>query len=164
MCWFGNLQESNGKIASEDVFVYKVLRMHDSELYSPCRYMVYKLGTSYMIYPNVIEPVKVATASDITHRIDYGLHCYSEECIASKTAFGNLFIDQPNGNYLTTYVTGATSVLALIKCKIPKGAKYYENSFGEIVTEKLETLYRVSVPRYDRLHCKGLKKMDLKAF
>ena len=178
MCWFGNLKESKGKVASEDIFVYKVLNIFYSPItknvsgfFSPYKNMPYKIGEIYTVNPYLIEPKNVATPTDIahryglhytptdiTHRIDYGLHCYNEECMVGKTAFDSLYIDQPNGNFITGYASSHFCSPVLTKCKIPKGTKYYENSRGEIVTEKLETLYVVDVASYK--HCKDLKKLE----
>lgn len=129
MCWRG---KNIKKKAVEDIHVFKIGTYVDETCAtSYFQRFLYEVGGKYRS-----EIVLKRNAGDrIT--INEGLHSYS----FFKTAIAgtkNSLIVRSGLDYLETYPTTTFGVeLAKIYCTIPKGAIYFENEFGEIVSNEL---------------------------
>lgn len=156
MCWYGKL--SDKKVAKTNIEVQKVLMMSDKDVnrfLSPYRYEVYTANEEKK-YTIVVRDDIVDELKEYIIRIDIGLHSYSMKCKIEKTQRKQLSEDFPRSflivhpknygvgglfAYTHTYsdriIYSVHRIPVMVKAIIPKGTTYYENSKGEIVSEKL---------------------------
>ena len=141
MCWVG--YSSDKKIANKDIPCRKVIGYDIFSGVYKAWYMrnlknsFYTIGETYTaeLFINKTSCIPYKEKFNWTVNISTGLHCYSEN---RKPVYGDkksLIV----GNIL---FSGDNFVPILVDCIIPKGATYYENYFGEIVTNKL-TLVKI---------------------
>ena len=154
MCWFGYITDRH--VAKEDMKVFKMLyREPDSfknfdkdfvRTYKPPYYTgAYKLGEMrevnglgifptpkpYDWYWSECEKLK-------KYKIEEGLHCYSlDKCKCVWDAPYGRIINGMKGMIQHYPREDFKGVLRKVLCVIPKGTVYWENQYGEIVTEKL---------------------------
>jgi len=155
MCWRAFKAEK--KIAQKDFNVYKVLmrNVESNLLISPFMYFPYCLGEEYKAEIHVEEAIFPYEKDTINK----GLHCYSEECMV-KDVYKSIAVGNAYGQNIECYTSefyrlGTSPVV--IKCTIPKGTAYYENSNGEIVTEKY-TLDKIVHPSIELDKFKNLEE------
>lgn len=122
MCWKSK-NFISPKMANNDIEVYKILRVSDESIISPCFDFYWKLGTQYET--NVCF-------KDAKRIIFEGFHSLRECPKANKyhwhtTNDKDIFIKFTNDR--------------IFKAVIPEGSTYYENEYGEIVSNKLKLLY-----------------------
>lgn len=160
MCWYGNITDK--KVAKTNIEVQKVLMMSDKDVdrfLSPYRYEVYTANEekkhAIVVMDDLLVNVVGESKEDLI-RIDVGLHSYSRKCKIEKTQRKSLsedflmnFLTVYNKNYNGSKLFGGTHTYSdriiyslrripvMVKAIIPKGTTYYENSKGEIVSEKL---------------------------
>jgi len=139
MCFIGIKPLGNiSNIAEEPIEVYKVLRKDSlGELYAP-----YMCGFSYMlgkIYETTIEFLDI---SEGYIKIENGFHSYSKECISTLTTEWVGVSSITGGRRLLGFKIGFSNYIVM-KCIIPKGATYYENKYGEIVSDKLQIINEI---------------------
>ena len=122
---------------------------------SPYRYEVYTANEEKKHTIEVRDDIVDELKEDLI-RIDIGLHSYSRECKIEKTqrkqtpqnTTMNFLIVYPknyNGSklfggthtYSDSIIYSLRRIPVMVKAIIPKGTTYYENSRGEIVSEKL---------------------------
>lgn len=129
MCWIGDLS-SVAKIAEEDIKVYKIAVIIDHHLYSAIREYKYQLG--------IEEKANLSISRSYKLTITCGLHSYSEDCKIHDTC-AEVGVIAKNSNYLTccTYSKGTAYMYCKLECIIPKGAVYYCNRYGEMVSDRL---------------------------
>lgn len=142
MCWTGHLL-SDRHVATKDIPVYKIIT-HNGWSYSGYyNYFAYAPRNTYHVtgglHPHIIH-------KDSGYcRVEQGFHSYSanntrlvlklnEDC---ETHHAIIYVDD-----LTTYIDGYDErcggrKIYLMACTIPKGAEYYENNNGEIVSETI---------------------------
>ena len=136
MCFIGIKPRGNiSNIAEEPIEVYKVLRKNSlGELYAP-----YICGFSYMlgkIYETTFEFLDI---SEGYIKIGNGFHSYSKECISTLTTEWVGVSSITRGTRLLGFKIGFSNYI-VVKCIIPKGAMYYENKYGEIVSSRLQVV------------------------
>ena len=131
MCW-STKKPAVLKMAEKDIAVFKVVEQVDEKLLSYCKGFPYEIGK---LYETRIGDRKVKCGRLC---IEEGFHSYSNKCkwkpldqitdTIHKVTFGNcvLAIDI---SILYEHVK--------VNCIIPKGALYYENEHGEIVSDKI---------------------------
>ena len=156
MCWYGNITDK--KVAKTNIEVQKVLMMSDKDVdrfLSPYRYEVYTANEEKKHTIEVRDDIVDEFNEDII-RIDVGLHSYSRECkienIQRKPLEGDFvmrfLIVYPKNHdksklfgsifsYPDRIIYSLHRIPVMVKAIIPKGTTYYENSRGEIVSEKL---------------------------
>lgn len=133
MCWTGNTTAIK-KIAERDFYVYKIGRVVWNGIFVSCiKNFVY-----HPKCPNKIIPLTVQIPCRGTCVIQEGYHSYKwiafdginshERCLY----LGNYYFALKENVSLYKHCCIATFI-------IPKGAKYYENEFGGIVS--LEIVY-----------------------
>lgn len=145
MCWFG---ERNDKgIAKEDIRCKKVFFKQPGHIrnryVSPVMKTMYVKGETY-------ESDIVITRGISRWKIEEGIHCYnmkkvdverskseSRERLVAKVPFTNNIYYGAQYHQYVYYGNDIGMEVVLVECTIPKGAIYYENKSGEIVTEKL---------------------------
>jgi len=157
MCWFGYITDRH--VVKEDMKVFKMLyREEDSwknfdkdfvRTYKPPFYGgIYKLGEMREVNglgifptPNLYDYSEYEKPKK--YKIEEGLHCYSlEKCKRTWDALHVKIINKSNlfakEIILQTYPReGYNIIVKTVLCIIPKGTVYWENQYGEIVTEKL---------------------------
>lgn len=162
MCWTG--YKSSLKIADNDIKVYKAMYVTEPKdnsekprYYAPLTVFEYEIGKLYKINRLKTEP----SYNFGKVKIDAGYHSFSLDCKHRKHVYGQgkftytailnkyggenfKFINNKpilmpvaglKGHYNATVC--AKLKLVLLECIIPKGARYYENEEGEIVSNKL---------------------------
>lgn len=144
MCWTGHSKHK--WIATKDIPCKKVIghdqydKMHGKNIYIPwlMRHLpfFYMIGHTYEASLNVVQRRPLAASkTDCWIAIDAGLHCYSDDLKVYKHHDYSIIV----GNNL---FTGDQHTLrpVLVDCIIPRGATYYENERGEMVTNKLKLI------------------------
>ena len=133
MCWTGIAAPI---VAENDIVCHKIVRKSNWQhnIYLPYfRYMftnmTYEIGKTY--------EAKITTSGNLYREVDIheGLHCYDSSNKIMVSKYGLTPINSTVG---CTYFYENRPVT--LKCVIPKGTKYYENKYGEIVTEKLKVI------------------------
>lgn len=112
------------KIAEQDIVVYKLLRiLENGKLVTPFRHCEVTLGKTYEEF---VEPPYKIKSSDTTndgfnvYRIDIGFHSFANKEDAKFFRLTSLGVR----------IIRITDFLQIVKCIIPKGAMYYEGTFG----------------------------------
>lgn len=137
MCWYGDINKL--KIAEEDIPIYKVMVIkHDENEHfiSFFREAVYK--------KNALMTSKIAC--DSFGFVQKALHSYSikntladtDTYILGKDRYDTIIISSLRGDMVESY-DGLVKYgrLKLILGYIPKGSRYCENDYGEIVSNQL---------------------------
>ena len=127
MCWTG---ENIPQIAEKDIKVIKAVhydRIKGIITSAYCNFH-YKISSTYS---NMQLGIKERV--DGTISISTGFHSYNPNKITFKKTFGVTEI-RSKAFYLDHF---CVSFICKLNCTIPKGATYYENKYGEIVSNKL---------------------------
>lgn len=132
MCW-NTKKPAVLKMAEKDRAVFKVVEQIDEKLLSNYRKFPYEIGK---LYETRIGDRKAAFGR---LRIEEGFHSYSNKCkweplyafpdTVYRVAFGNLSLAIFDLSVIHKHVR--------VSCIIPKGSLYYENEYGEIVSDKI---------------------------
>lgn len=129
MCW----QTKNGKYierktAERDIHVFKIVLQEKGRIYSYFQDFEYKLNKTY--YHN--DPLYIDNGV-----IFEGFHSYCDKCGIDK-GDAVLFIEKLSSDeVLEAY---EMYNIAIMKCIVPRGAQYFENDDGEIVSNMLKTI------------------------
>ena len=136
MCWttFNNICMFE-KTAEKDIEVFKILSADNTPFF---RYgKPYKVGKEC---PNIILDIKRYNGRGT---IEKGYHSYSKEkcCHKKEKTFSDIAIE--NVKHKATNTAISFYCYGKLGCKvadfiIPKGTKYYENEYGEIVSETIK--------------------------
>ena len=132
MCWTGNLTDK--KVASETVTVYKILAWDglDRKYVAPYRRTSYRIGEMYTI--SSLIPRKNNFGE---YLINEGFHTFNKDCLVCYDSCRDALIYDQNDVLNMIISARLTDLVVIAKCTIPKGATYYENSIGEIVSDSL---------------------------
>lgn len=130
MCWIGNI--NNKKVAEKPIEVFKVAKMRNGKYYAPfINNFEYEIGKTYHAELMICNPSYVKEIAAITK----GLHSYSAYCTCER---------RKTYTYCTLVKGLSFNVdSAFLKCIIPTSSTYYENKFGEIVSDALEIICEV---------------------
>ena len=128
MCWIGDLS-SVAKIAEEDIKVYKIASIIDHHLYSAIREYKYQLG--------IEEKANLCISRSYNLTITCGLHSYSEDCKIYDTRTEVSVVAKNCNSLAAEYSKSTTYMYCKLECVIPKGAVYYCNRYGEMVSDRL---------------------------
>lgn len=124
MCWY-NYKIIHPKIATEDIQVYKIVINFGNNVSSGVYSFKWESG---IVYQSKISIETYYNQMEITK----GFHTLRDRpCIT-----GNYWYTS-NGHLLFI----ALPYHIVFKAIIPKGSTYYENEYGEIVSNKLKLLY-----------------------
>lgn len=148
MCWTTfDIRRTVGRVAKNDIEVYKVMVMkplEDEELfYSAYRDFPYKKGDLYKLGSKI--KIEMLIEESITYyRIFKGFHSYNSQstflCKEHNNRRESLAVYSINKEKVDSYIEndGITPrILKKVRCIIPKGSVYFENEFGEIVSNKI---------------------------
>ena len=137
MCWVG--QKTDKKIAQEDIRCKKVLLGAPKEIYYAYfhEYFEYEFGKLYKaeIKPQIANYDDTNLGNWEVCNINEGLHCYSWNIKVERLCGGALSITDIRGREATYPPRIFKPVL--VECTIPKGAEYWENDSGVIVSNRL---------------------------
>lgn len=139
MCWLGNINDK--KFANEDVTVYKILAKKVNGKYiAPIMGKEYKIGERYKTSLRPKESPRTQVSE-----INEGFHSFNKECIAFFNDYRQVVVCRVDGTYLTTIRCSECTNAVVAKCTIPRGSTYYENRWGNIVSDSLivNDVYRV---------------------
>lgn len=145
MCWLSKV-EKIPRTAGEDIPVYKVMWLpyEEGKFYSYYNEMEYEVRKVYSM-----EDFKPENAEFIlfgySMRIDEGFHSYNKD---KTKIYDRLFCWEIQGStecfpmysrdiILTPPTDCKYKDIVAVKCIIPKGSTYYENEYGEIVSDKI---------------------------
>lgn len=153
MCWETSKKSvcRFRKTAKEDIEVFKIVVEKNNNEFRPyfmSTKLCYKLGKEYK---TKIEKRKYMARCYDKIQIDAGFHSYDLKLVKPYKDFHHDLDDN-----ITPYF-GAFSLVngcsigiytckdglyftnpAFVKCIVPKGAKYYENEVGEIVSDRIK--------------------------
>lgn len=148
MCWSSKIKPVK-LIAKEDIAVYKIVDKDKNGRYSsPCFVYEWNDKNAKKVDMNIISRID-------GYCIFRGYHSYSLDCYFDYnllTENGNSSISNSQDFYITIYSKAEKEDkigrfhfyscignydLSIIKCIIPNGAEYYENEYGEIVSNEL---------------------------
>ena len=142
MCWIG--KPGDKRVAGRNITVYKVLNVTMSE--NGMEYEApYRKGFQYVMGKKYKVRSFGMNQSTPYLYIDRGLHCYSQNAYVAALNFGG-YISVYSGNNkdprpvdhkCMAVFQRTTMPPVVVKCTIPKGATYYKNERGEIVTNSL---------------------------
>ena len=118
MCWFG-LNKSI--VAEKNIKVFKICLKKKGKILSYYNEFVYEVGAEY----SATFGIRIKDFGRIA--IYEGLHSYSSDCCLKI---------YKEGIYCDWF--GRGEPIVKVDCIIPKGAIYYENEKGEIVSNRLE--------------------------
>lgn len=135
MCWLGNLEDK--KIATEDIKTKKILDFFKGGYYGYYQeWFNYELGKVY-VEEIIPKPHSLFSQKCV---IEVGFHSYAWDFEMTLLCGGDIRVKTPRGRE-TTFINhgkyGGDHKIVVVECTIPKGTVYYENRFGEIVSEKL---------------------------
>ena len=132
MCWRGY---SGSKVAKRDIEVYKAM-FKDGKYYVPYFYsssIAYEVGKLYKQNMDV-------QSGGYLYRVEAGFHSYSMEVTyVKRDRATNMYgvwskVDKYFRGY---YYDKLLNNVHFVKCIIPKGAEYFENEDGEIVSNMI---------------------------
>jgi hypothetical protein len=128
MCWIG---ENKYRVAKDAIPVFKIGLSRKNIAFSYFYYFKYEVGKTY--YEDIIRyPYDVLDKVIILE----GLHSYSMD---AKITQDNDYISVVfNNTSIELYSNHFTRELCKIECTIPKGAVYYQNEYGELVSDSLK--------------------------
>lgn len=132
MCWISN-NKPERLIAKECITVYKVVQIYpDGKILSYFNDFPYKLGG---IYNTVITVKHLKDGYNDFYFVEEGFHSYNYHLKIGLDPFLNMPIayDESNARY---YGVGIYGML----CIIPKGAEYYVNEYGDIVSTSIKPI------------------------
>ena len=125
MCWKSyKYSDKKCRIAETDIKTFKILRL---EKHTLCAY--------YQNYDYTIGKLNSVNSLElIGNKIFEGFHSYdlNNDCLS---ALEGIVVQGKEGVFLDYY--SRADHIVKVECIIPKGSEYYENSLGEIVSNKL---------------------------
>lgn len=126
MCWSTNLQLEK-RTASKDIKVFKVGNIVDGQLMSYYQGFYYDFNQPY-------RTDVIPTSYYGSYFIYQGFHSYNpKKCKYIKADTTGWWIVKSGRIDLDTY----DSTTNIIECIVPKGAEYYQNEHGEIVSNQI---------------------------
>jgi hypothetical protein len=132
MCWISN-NKPERLVAKEDITVYKVVQMYpDGNILSYFNDFPYKLRE---IYNTVITVKHLKDSYNDFYFVEEGFHSYNYQLEIGIDPYRNIPVadDKCGGEY---YGVGIYGML----CVIPKGAEYYVNEYGDIVSTSIKPI------------------------
>jgi hypothetical protein len=141
MCWIG---KNEPQYASTDIKVFKLVRVWKKNMVVSAYHHDFKweLGKVYE------TDMSIKTSNDgYTVEINRGFHCYDPEEV-HLIIEGSMAVLWSTWKKLDEFSTRTTSCdidLAVMECVIPAGSTYYENTNGEMVTDKITPISVVGI-------------------
>lgn len=134
MCWSicGGLPKL--LTAEEDIPVLKVGLDRDKQMQSPYRGFKYELGKTY----SMEEPLHLKGTSWYSY-VNEGFHSYDSSKVTIRNEYWTLLVYKGRHTVVGQY----TSDMSTFNAKVPKGAHYYINELGEIVSDQIIIICKI---------------------
>ena len=130
MCWISN-NKPERLVAKEDIAVYKVVQISpDNKILSYFNDFPYKLGE---IYDATITIKRYKDEYNDFYYIEQGFHSYKYKLEIDPFLQIPLTYDRNGTKYYGDDIYG-------MLCIIPKGAEYYVNEFGDVVSTSIKSI------------------------
>ena len=125
MCWqYYKYIDTKRYIAETDIKTFKILSLRKYTLHSYYQNYDYTIGRL-----NSVNSLKL-----VGNKILEGFHSYNLNNDCLRIVDG-IVVQGKKGEFLDCYFYA--NHIVKVECIIPKGSEYYENSLGEIVSNKL---------------------------
>ena len=143
------MQYIQPKVADQDIPVFKVVRKDEQGRYTPYYYSndyEYREGLHKMDFDIHADCVEDTDANGkrcvLFYEIHKGFHSYNAEKVELQDNFTDWGAESIEYVKLLDWYQKKSLYTDLCKmnCFIPKGATYYENKYGEIVSNMLNVL------------------------
>ena len=133
MCWM-SVSVPVEKIAEDNIPIFKICLVAGNKFCSYYKYFVYEFNKEYrntnstclVVYYNAIMG---------TFKIEEGYHSYSPQCLIKETVSSYRLLS--SNKWSTLDVFAREEPVMIVRGHIPKGARYYENTRGEYVSEAI---------------------------
>lgn len=144
MCWISTIAEK--KTAEEDLFVFKILidtcHKRPNTLVSPVYKCLYYIGESYCNQ----EPLKVRINQYADrYIINEGIHSYTTDCYVIKQDSDSCIVKNQAGEIIGKYLRIERYDYVITSCIIPKGATYFVNYAGEVVSDIIRIVNKFKI-------------------
>ena len=132
MCWTG---KNNPQIATEDMKVFKIFEYKNGKILSPVMLTQWKRG-------KLAPHVEIPDSSVLRLRIiDKGYHsCRDLKIVPNHFNDIGIIKEAFFSPIYGLLIMRKQERFIMLTCIIPKGTKYYENEYGEIVSETIKIL------------------------
>lgn len=137
MCWITlHKERAIPKIADKDIKTFKVSLRKDNGTVVP--YYFNDIETYAECDKKTQDPLKICFTGKYW-TIETGYHSYSKELWYATRGIVCIFAHCKTGcgKMMSYYPDTPKDKLVLIECTIPEGCTYYENEFGEIVSDTI---------------------------
>lgn len=132
MCWhWYKHTDLQRHVAETDIISTKVLVLEGDKLHACYREYYYTIGE--------LNQTDFPLETNYLGNIYKGFHSYNNENIKYVKAITGIFVNnivKKEFIHVFNFNIECNS-LVVVECTIPKGSEYYENSIGEIVSDKL---------------------------
>ena len=145
MCWTSTTAEV--KTAKEDLVVFKMLidtcHKRPNTLLSPIYRHFYHIGEEYRLQ----DPLKLLVNQWANkYLINEGIHSYTTDCCVVKQSDGSCIVKNQAGEIIGNYpYIGGSYDFVITSCIIPKGATYYVNFDGEVVSDVIKIIDKFKI-------------------
>lgn len=156
MCWITlHKERAIPKIADKDVKTFKVGLRKNNGTVVP--YYFKDIETYTDGDKKTQDPLKIGFTGKYW-TIETGYHSYSKELWYTTRGIVCIFAHCKAGcgKMMSYYPDTPKDTLVLIECTVPEGCTYYENEFGEIVSDtisidKIVCLEEITESEYDKI-------------
>ena len=138
MCW-SSFSKPELKVAGDNVPVTKIVKVSSDIIQA--YYVPGFIYSSEKIYHSKLDSPYLY---GMFWRIQRGFHSYKSSFpieFYKKSWCYSLVVKNLIGVRLDVYNSSISSDLGIMSCIIPKGSKYYENEYGEIVSDTIKPIY-----------------------
>lgn len=136
MCW--ESKKAERRVAKEDIKTFKVGIKGSGGNF--CSYYYHHLYTPLQKYKVHMHSTFISG----TLIVDVGFHSYNSKCCrvslvdsVTPSRCDIVYDNKKNGVELLDWYSNRLNALLMAECIIPKGAEYYENKLGEIVSNQI---------------------------
>lgn len=146
MCWYGTLELK--QIAEKNIHCKKIIAYNPKENYYFPYYVRHGKIRKYEFGKTYTSDIAITNNTQHHCCIHNGLHCYSNDLrhvFKTINESSIVITDNYGGNNYFGYDKLTNRLPVLVHCVIPKGATYYENKYGEIVTDKLQIVEKIRI-------------------
>jgi hypothetical protein len=119
--------------AKKDIKCFKVVYYEEGIIRSPYQHFIYDLNKIYVEYPLTVVNKDCWYWFPRGYCVYRGFHSYSTKCEVSPVSGTVFFLIKENH---MRYGNG----FHILECEIPKGTIYYQNKYGEIVSEAIKPI------------------------
>lgn len=145
MCWIGIDFETKIKVAKDNIPVTKVVIINHNKIKSYYEGFEYSIGKTYKTKLDLPSQNSIACYGQRSWSIYEGFHSYNSSCPLEKDYVDGTVVAVLNSKrhrHIAGYFPEkASDILGIMSCIIPKDSIYYENEYGEIVSDTIKPIY-----------------------